>query len=510
MERRARQEELRKSRTTTASPDEPKFPGYTRWLKNVSPEMSWDWPHLKLVREYLAKVTRGELLKLAISWPPQHSKTESVTVRYPLWRMLREPGIRVAVICYNQRFANKQSRKTRRIARRLGLQFGENDAVDEWHLANGSTFIARGVGAGISGEPVDLSVFDDPFKNRQAADSETTQENVYEYYMDDLTPRIQENGAVVVIQTRWGPGDLIGRIQASAEAHDWVFLRMPAIAETQEERDQVAMRTMQPLGMPDPIGRLPGEPLCPPRFTLAKLEERRLIEGVGFESVYQQNPVPRGGMMFDRTWFGTPVPDVPQGRRVTRVRYFDLASSRKDSACFTSGVLMACVWEDASRKTFYVENVVRGRWHPGERNSVMAQTISGDQKSAGFLNGYFETPTHDLAKEASREIMSACSGLRMYPDSPTGSGSKELRAEPFAAACKAGLVRIVAGPWNAAFLSELEAFPKGTYKDQVDSVSACYTKLSLGGGDAPNVFRQPTPQLADLSYAQRRGLFGLS
>jgi hypothetical protein len=44
----------------------------------------------------------------------------------------------------------------------------------------------------------------------------------------------------------------------------------------------------------------------------------------------------------------------------------------------------------------------------------------------------------------------------------------------------------------------------------VDSASACYTKLSLGGGEAPNVYKQPTPQLADLSYAQRRGLFGLS
>ena len=76
MERLARQEELRKSKRTTGSPDEPKFPGYTRWLKNVSPEMSWDWPHLRLVRDYLAKGTRGELLKLAISWPP-HGVTPS-------------------------------------------------------------------------------------------------------------------------------------------------------------------------------------------------------------------------------------------------------------------------------------------------------------------------------------------------------------------------------------------------------------------------------------------------
>jgi len=42
-----------------------------------------------------------------------------------------------------------------------------------------------------------------------------------------------------------------------------------------------------------------------------------------------------------------------------------------------------------------------------------------------------------------------------------GSGGKEVRAEPLADAAKAGLVRLVAGNWNAAFLTEL-CLAKGT------------------------------------------------
>ena len=61
-----------------------------------------------------------------------------------------------------------------------------------------------------------------------------------------------------------------------------------------------------------------------------------------------------------------------------------------------------------------------------------------------------------------------------------GAGSKELRAEPVAGVAKAGLVSVVAGAWVAAFLTEIEAFPKGTYKDQTDSLSGGYNRLVRG------------------------------
>lgn len=50
----------------------------------------------------------------------------------------------------------------------------------------------------------------------------------------------------------------------------------------------------------------------------------------------------------------------------------------------------------------------------------------------------------------------------------------------------------------------------GVLVHNCDGTSGAFNKLTLGGGEAPNVYKQPTPQLADLSYAQRRGLYGLS
>ena len=463
-------------KTQTSEP----FPSFTRWLETVSPEMRWDLPHLKYVRSRLARVTRGECKKIMLAWPPQHYKSQSTTVRYALWRMLRDPGIRVGIGTYNQRYANKISRYTRRLVDRLGLEYGDAGAVDSWTLANGSSYIARGAGVGLAGEPIDLWLCDDPFKNREEADSPTIQEKVWEWHMDDVTPRIQQGGAYICIQTRWNAGDLIGRILASEDAPNWDVIRMPAIAETQEERDAVHKRQGLPLGLPDPLGRQPGEALCETAFNRESLEDKRRVLGIGFETLYQQNDVARGGQFFDRTWFEPSVDKVHNGSlSLRRMRYWDLAASRNDAACFTSGVLVAKVG-DGEQARFFIEDVVRGRWSPGERNDVILQTARSDATMSGFERTWFEKPVFDKRGEATRAILAKLAGFPVKADDVGGAGSKEVRAEPLSDAARGGLVKVVAGAWVAAFLTELEGFPKVGYKDQVDSASGCFTKLSRG------------------------------
>jgi predicted phage terminase large subunit-like protein len=56
-------------------------------------------------------------------------------------------------------------------------------------------------------------------------------------------------------------------------------------------------------------------------------------------------------------------------------------------------------------------------------------------------------------------------------------GTKERRADPFAAQCEHGLVKLVEGAWNRAFIDELCAFPNGAHDDQVDAASAAFRAL---------------------------------
>jgi len=66
-------------------------------------------------------------------------------------------------------------------------------------------------------------------------------------------------------------------------------------------------------------------------------------------------------------------------------------------------------------------------------------------------------------------------GFRVFADKV--SGSKEVRAEPFAAQVQGGNVMYRAGEWVLEMLDEMERFPNGRYRDQVDALTGAFNRL---------------------------------
>jgi len=56
-------------------------------------------------------------------------------------------------------------------------------------------------------------------------------------------------------------------------------------------------------------------------------------------------------------------------------------------------------------------------------------------------------------------------------------GTKERRADSFASQCEQGMVKLLEGSWNRAFVDELCAFPNGAHDDQVDAASAAFRAI---------------------------------
>ena len=142
--------------------------------------------------------------------PPRHGKSELVTVRYAAWRLERDPGTRIIIGSYNQKLANRFSRKIRetvksRIAAMkqtgTGGKKGERlvlsrqkAAADEWETTAGGGVKAVGVGAGVTGFGADLVIIDDPIKSRAEAESKNNRERVWEWFTDDLQTRLEPGG----------------------------------------------------------------------------------------------------------------------------------------------------------------------------------------------------------------------------------------------------------------------------------------------------------------------------
>ncbi len=371
-------------------------------------------------------------------------------MRYPVYRLLGDPGLRVIIGAYNSLLAEKFSRQALRIAREQGLALNPNRTpAHDWETAAGGGLRAVGVGGGITGQGGSLVIIDDPVKSREEANSAAYRERVWDWYREDLYTRLEPGGAVVLIQTRWHEDDLAGRILASEQAGEWTVISLPAEAEAE-----------------DVLGRAAGEPLCPARFDRAALADIRATLGSwAYTALYQQRPLPEGGGMFKREFFSI-VEAAPAEAR--RVRYWDKAGSA-GAGDYSVGVRMAKTAEGL----YYVEHVVRGQWSAYERSRVERQTAEADGREVAI---WLEQEPGSGGKESAEASVRNLGGFNVRAE-PV-SGTKEVRAMPLAAQCEAGNVKLVRGAWNAAYLEELVSFPSAAHDDQVDASSGAFNKLA--------------------------------
>jgi predicted phage terminase large subunit-like protein len=439
-------------------------------------------PAHALLAAALDEVVAGRVNRLMILAPPQHGKSELASVRLPAYWLGRRPNDPVILASYAASLAYTKSRQARRIVE--SPEFAQvfpgvttrrdRRAVDHWDIADHrGGLLAVGVGGPVTGHGAMLGIIDDPHANGEQAQSQVMRDMVWEWWQTTFRTRMWENGAIVLIQTRWHEDDLAGRLLLE-QADLWNVLRLPAVAETQDERDDNNRRLGLPTGAPDLLGRAPGDPLCPSRFSAdALVALRRDVGALGWHALYQGVPRPPEGHRFKRAWF--PIVDAVPGPPLvaTRVRYWDLAAT-SGGGCYTAGVLMA----RAVDGFWVIEDVVRGQWSPGERNTMMLQTAQADTINYGrgdVIIGIEQEPGSAGIESAAASVR-LLAGYRVYADRVTGS--KEVRVEPFAAQAEAGNVRLLRGRWNGAYLEEVLSFPSGKFSDQVDATSGAFNKLA--------------------------------
>jgi predicted phage terminase large subunit-like protein len=436
------------------------------WLKSAFPKWIWTWKYQEHIQQHLDNLIPGESRQLMLFIPPRHGKSEMVTVRYAAWRLEKDPATRIIVGAYNQTLAEKFSRKIRKVMRDRGVPLSkERTAAEEWETEAGGGVRAAGVGAGVTGMGADLIIIDDPVKNRREANSETYREAVYDWYTDDLYTRREPGASMILIMTRWHEDDLAGRILASEDGPNWQTIKLPALAKDG-----------------DPLQRKSGQALCPQRYDEHELGKIKVAIGSkSFEALYQQEPKEQEGDFLKRSWFPL-VNELPE-KFDALVRYWDYAATAEDGD-YTAGVLMGRLGVN-----YFVIDVVRGQWSPGERDIKIRRTAETDKARWGNVRSYREREPGSSGIDAGRQFVALLAGFPAGVDIITGD--KKLRAEPFASQAEYGFVKVLRANWFDAWINELTSFPNGAHDDQVDGTSGAFNKLSGGGPLSEN---QPQQQ----------------
>jgi predicted phage terminase large subunit-like protein len=406
--------------------------------------------------------------------PPQEGKSTRTSCWFPLWLLAQDPTLRIAIVSYNQSKAVRWGKWIRRAIEAnpdLGIQLMDDSrAVDSFETTAGGRVISVGIGGGISGEPVDVMIIDDPVRGRAEAESSTYREAAWDWWESNGATRGSARFKVVLMLTRWHADDLAGRLLAE-EPGTWKVLRIPAV------RDPATplVRGSDGASAYAPNGELISVQHRAPGYFLDLKAKRSLYV---WNSIYMQTPVAAEGNLFSRAdfryWIKTATDpshhDPLRGARVivdgtalfladmTRFITMDLAASTKTSADWT----VAAVWAITMDGRLLLLDRRRERIGEHAHWDLLRPLVTIWAAPDVYVEKGFIGTT--LVIDATQ------AGIRIQPVTP--DKDKITRSIPAANRLRAHTVFWPDGaPWLDEWEDEIAGFPTWANDDQLDCFS---------------------------------------
>jgi phage terminase large subunit-like protein len=451
---------------------------------------------LQQVALYIASGGKRGIGRLMIFMPPQHGKSQIASRNFPAWLLGLLPDSRIILTSYGESLATHHSRYIRDqiTAPEYQAIFGERSnkiipvdlssdsrSTESWDLAKPyrGGVKAAGVGGGITGLPAHLFIIDDPFKNREEAESENRRDLVDDWYKSSSRTRLRPNAAVVIFHTRWHPDDLAGRLMqrmvSDPLTSQFEIVCLPGMAldkypaSIEEQRKMMRDGVFLPLS--DPLGRSGGAALCPQWYDVNWLISTKADIGLyDFEALYQQSPFAKEGNTFKRDWI-TIVDEGPK-EIVGRVRAWDKAATSGGGAR-TASVKM-CLGTDGF---IYIEHTTADQLASAKRDEMMIRMGKEDYRNDNPFPIWHPQDPGSAGLDSAQAFNNLLADNGLIGIFEQVTGSKEYYADMLATKAMGGRVRMIRGEWNDPFLDELAAFPKGRFKDRVDAASSAYNHL---------------------------------
>jgi predicted phage terminase large subunit-like protein len=411
--------------------------------------------HLWTLAYHLELVRRGQIKRLIINLPPRTMKSLLTSVAFPAYVLGHDPGKRLIVVSYGADLAIKLSNDFRMIIEAPWYQSlfpllqtaGVKNTEFEVATTRNGYRLATSIDGSLTGRGGDILIIDEPLKPGEA--STGRREWVNSWFFNTLLSRLDNmsTGAIIVVMQRLHDDDLTGALLRSPEP--WVLLKLPAIAEADEEI---------PIGPGRFHLRRAGDVLHPERMPLSELEARRTLDPEIFGAHYQQAPIPPGGIIIRREW----------------VRYYEILPVQNSS----SVVLQS--WDPASKEGASNDWSVCTTWLIQDGNYYLMHVL---RERLDFPSLRNRAIAHARAYNANKIIVEdAGVGIGLIQEMrkfnlPVNAAkperNKKVRMQIQAAKFQDGRVYLPRqAPWALAdYEGEIFAFPHARFDDQVDSTS---------------------------------------
>jgi predicted phage terminase large subunit-like protein len=417
--------------------------------------------HHRLIVDKLEAIERGEIDRLLIFLPPRHGKSLIGSTLFPAWYLGRHPDRSIIASSYGSELATDFGRRVRNLISDGLFQSifpgaklaGDSTAAHRFSLSKGGNYYAVGAGGPITGRGADLLLIDDPIKGLEDANSESYRRQLHQWFESVAYTRLQPEGAVVIISTRWHMDDLAGWLLREHPEENWAVLNLPAIAEVDEG------------------WRNEGDALWPAKFgvkTLAKIREQ--VGGSTWASLYMQRPAAAEGAIFQRAWWRYHTPATLPARFEQIVVSLDCAFKTGSGNDYSVGLVLG-----VGETGYYILDLWRSRVEFPE----LLRAVE--------MLGIKWQPDRVLIEDAASGqslIQQLQTSSRLAIEPIKVDRDKVSRSFAVTPLIEAGRVFLPEdAEWLADFLEEVSSFPAAPHDDMVDALSQAlnYVRESHSG-----------------------------
>jgi len=319
------------------------------------------WPDFKATAFHsiyytiLDMFAHGLIKRLIITIPPQHGKSQGSSKYLPAYMFGLNPNLNIALMSYSTTYARKFNRHLQRVidtdqyraifpktqlnrSNVITVSRGFLRNADEFEIIDYTgSFKAIGREGALTGNPVDVMIFDDLYKDAMEGNSPIIRDNVIEMYKTVAETRLHNTSQELCVFTRWHEDDLIGWFEKTYNVINLTSLSqiftIKDWGDTWVKLNFEAIKESEPTEIDN---RYIGEALFPERHSKSRLESKRRTDPVVFGCMYQGEPKPKEGLLYGTFKTYTTMPDV-----IKRGSYTDTADGGNDflcSVCYNVGI----------------------------------------------------------------------------------------------------------------------------------------------------------------------------
>ena len=426
------------------------------------------WPemlvgeHHRIIAEALDRVIAGKCKRLMIAMPPRHGKSQMGSYLFPAYLMGRDPRSKLIVASHTAELAQRFGRMIRNLMEEDKykelfpnmLLSIDSKAAGRWNTQQGGEAFFIGKGGAMTGRGGDVIILDD-ILDEQDAMSDTAMENTWEWYTSGPRQRLQPNGAIVVINTRWKTDDLSGRLlkmHGQIKSDQWELLEFPAILPS-------------------------GGSLWPGFWPIDELEKVKMSIGLKkWNAQWQQQPTNDDGAVLKRNWWKRWKHDEPPECSYV-IQTYDTAYSKKETADYsvisTWGVFVPSA---DSGPNLILLSVKRGRWDFPELKRV----AKDEYRYWNPDNVLIEAKATGTPLQ--QELRKMGIPVTMYSPGGRRSGQDKVsRANAVAPILESGMIWYPEQQeWAEEMVEECASFPNGSHDDQVDAAIMAWMRFRQG------------------------------